>query len=158
MFKNWEIMVKSLVLSSLACCIVIRPSLRIIPWGMAYVLKTYWCNFLPKLVAWAWKQVELEIMFESGEIMVESIVLLLPHLLYCDPLPSQNLTMKLGIHIEDIMNQYSSKSGDMSMKKGLSEKIMFESEEIMVKAWYCSSLSCRIVIHPLLTIWLWNLA
>jgi hypothetical protein len=52
---------------------------------------------------------ELEIMFESGEIMVESIALQVPHLLYCDLPPHQNLAIKLGIYIDDIMIRRPSK-------------------------------------------------
>jgi hypothetical protein len=56
-------------------------------------------------------------MSESGEIMVESIVLQLPHLLHCDSPPHQKLAMKLSIPIENIMIQCPSKFGGMSMKR-----------------------------------------
>jgi hypothetical protein len=56
-------------------------------------------------------------MFESGEIMVESIALQLPHLLYCDSPPHRNLAMKLGMHVKNIIILCPSKFGGMSMKR-----------------------------------------
>ena len=57
-------------------------------------------------------------MFESGEIMVKSIVLKLPHLGYYDSPPHQNLSMKLGMHVDNTMIQHPSKLGGMSIKIG----------------------------------------
>jgi len=62
------------------------------------------------------KQVKSEIVFESGELMVRSIILQLPHLSYCDSPPFQNLAMKLGICVEDTMIQHPSKFSGMRMK------------------------------------------
>jgi hypothetical protein len=55
-------------------------------------------------------------MFESGEIMVWSIVLQPNHLSHCDSSPCQNLCMKLGKYVEDTMIQHPSIFGGMSTK------------------------------------------
>jgi hypothetical protein len=60
----------------------------------------------------------LEIIFESGEILVKSIVLQLPHLSYCDSPPCQNSSMKLGIRINNIMIQHQVKFGGIKTKTG----------------------------------------
>ncbi len=56
-------------------------------------------------------------MLGSGEIMVKSIVQQLPHLLYCDLPPHQNLAMKLGIRVDVILIQNPTKFDGMSMKR-----------------------------------------
>jgi hypothetical protein len=75
------------------------------------IWQTCWQHYF---VAWARSEDELEIMCDSGEIMVENIVLQLPHLLYCDSSPCQNLAMKFGKRVDSIMFQHPSKFGGMS--------------------------------------------
>jgi hypothetical protein len=57
-------------------------------------------------------------MFESKEMIGESMVLQIPHLLYCDSSHHQNAAMKLGMHVNYIMIQPPSKFCGMSMKTG----------------------------------------
>ena len=64
---------------------------------------TAWSNIHQCFVVWAQKYAELESIFESAEIMDKSIVLQIPHLLYCDSSHCQNLAMRLGKHVNDIM-------------------------------------------------------
>ena len=56
--------------------------------------------------------------FESIEIIGKSMGLQIPHLLYCDLSPHQNLSMKLDMHFNDTMNQYPSKFDSTSTKTG----------------------------------------
>ena len=111
---------------------------------------------LPKFGGISTKQVKWEIIMESEEIIVKSIVLQLPHLLYCDLPPPQNLSMKLGMHVNNTMIQHYPNFVTWAWKQ-VELGIIFESEEIIIKR-TGSFLTCQTVIHLLARICQWNLA
>ena len=97
---------------------VIRLCARISLWNLACTSMTLRTKVHPNLIAWAWKQAELETIFERDQILGESMVLHIPHLLYCDSPPCKNLSIKLGMHINDLKNQRPSKFDSMSTEIG----------------------------------------
>ena len=77
-----------------------------------------WSIVHPNLIAWAWKQAELETIFERDEIIGKIMVLQITHLSYWDSPPCQNSSMKLGVHVNNIMIHWPSTFDSMSTKIG----------------------------------------
>jgi hypothetical protein len=109
MCESLEIMVKNIVLQLPHLLYCDSPLCQNLAMKFGKHVDSIMIQHPSKFVAWAQTQAELEIMCESGEIMVETIVLQLPHLSYCDLPPWQNLAMKFSKHVDSIMIQHPSK-------------------------------------------------